>query len=98
MTIPEEVLDGAVSNRFYLNGESGEGSSQECDDEAPTALFVVMMAAASLIREHAREVTRFIIEGNADDDARNKTDDSAESLSCHLAARTPEWGRVLHPV
>jgi hypothetical protein len=46
----------------YLNGEPGKGSSQECDDEAPTALFVVMMAAASLIREHAREVTRFIIE------------------------------------
>ena len=83
MTIPEEVLDGAVSNRFSRNGEPGEGSSQECDDEAPAALFFVM-AAASLIREHARDVTGFIIEGNAGDDAPNKTGDSAESLSCHL--------------
>ena len=47
-------------------------------------LVVVMMAAASLIREHAREVTGFIIERNARGDARNKTDDSAESLSCRL--------------
>ena len=47
MTIPEEVLDGAVSNRVCLNGEPGEKSSQECDDQAPTAMFLVMMAAAS---------------------------------------------------
>ena len=61
MTIPEEVLDGAVSNRFYQNGEPGEGSSQECADQAPTALFFDD-GGASLIREHAREPTGFIIE------------------------------------
>jgi hypothetical protein len=37
-----------------------------------------MMAAASLIREHAREVTGFIIDGNAGDAARNKTEDSGD--------------------
>jgi hypothetical protein len=47
-------------------------------------LVSLMMAAASLIREHAREVTGFIIEGNAVAAARNKTDGAAESLSCHL--------------